>query len=160
MQRERAMAIERWDPFREAISLRDAMNSLFEGSFVRPGGMSPQQGFAAFPMDVSESEDAFVVKASLPGVKPDDVQITVVGDTVTIRGESKSEEDKKGERWHVRERRFGEFQRSLALPTPVDPDKAQAQFEHGTLTLTLPKSEAAKPRQIKVGVTAPAKGQA
>jgi HSP20 family protein len=78
------------------------------------------------------------------------VQITVHGDTLTIRAESKAEEEKKGEHWHLRERRFGTFQRSVSLATPVDSDKAQASFEHGVLTLTLPKSEQAKPRQIRV----------
>jgi HSP20 family protein len=73
---------------------------------------------------------------------------------LTIRGESKEEEEKKDERWHVRERRFGSFQRSVSLPTPVNSDGAQARYEHGVLTLTLPKSEAAKPRQIKIGATA------
>ena len=145
------MAIERWDPFHEAISLRDAVNSLFQDSFVRPGGMPAQSGLSALPLDVSETENEFVVKASLPGIKPDDVQITVHGDTLTIRGESKMEEERKGEHWHIRERRSGVFQRSLSLSAPVDSDKAQADFEHGVLTLTLPKSESAKPRQIKVG---------
>jgi len=144
------MAIERWDPFREAVSLRDAMNSLLQESFVRPGGMPAQAGYSTMPLDVSETENEFVVKAALPGVKPEDVQITVQGDTLTIRGESKAEEEKKGEQWHLRERRFGSFQRSVSLPTPVNSDAAQAHFEHGVLTLTLPKSEAAKPRQIKV----------
>ena len=143
------MSIERWDPFHEAMSLRDAMNSLFQDSFVRPGGMALQSGLTALPLDVSETENEFLVKASMPGIKPDDVQITVHGDTLTIRGESKVEEEKKGEHWHIRERRSGVFQRSLSAP--VDSDKAQAEFEHGVLTLTLPKSEAAKPRQIKVG---------
>ncbi len=146
------MAIERWDPFREAVSLSDAMNLLFRESFVRPtGGTSGQSGLATLPLDVSENENEFVVKASLPGVKPEDVQITVHGDTLTIHGESKFEEEKKGERWHLRERRVGSFQRSISLPTAVNSDKAQAQFEHGVLSLTLPKSEGAKPRQIKVG---------
>jgi HSP20 family protein len=115
--------------------------------------MPAQNGYATLPLDVAETENEFVIKAALPGVKPDDVQITVQGDTLTIRGESKAEEEKKGEHWHIRERRFGAFQRSVTLATPVDPDRAQAQYEHGVLTLTLPKSEAAKPRQIKVGGT-------
>jgi len=145
------MTIERWDPLREAVSLRDAMNTLLQESFVRPGGFPAPNGPAALPMDVSESEDAFVVKASLPGIRPEDVQITVHGDTLTIRAESKAEEEKKGEHWHLRERRSGSYQRSVSLATPVDSDRAQADYEHGVLTLTLPKSEAAKPRQIKVG---------
>ena len=153
------MSIERWDSFREAISLRDAMNSLLQDSFVRPGGMPVQHGLSALPLDVCETENEFVIKAPLPGVRPDDVQITVHGDTLTIRGESKVEEEKKGEHWHLRERRSGVFQRSLSLSAPVDSDKARADFEHGVLMLRLPKSESAKPRQIKVGGADPGAGR-
>lgn len=145
------MAIERWDPFREAVSLSDAMNTLLRESFIRPSNVPGQSGPGLLPLDVSENENEYVVKASLPGVKPEDVQITVHGDTLTIQGETRGEEEQKGQRWHLRERRFGQFQRSLSLATPVDSDKAQASFEHGVLTLTLPKSEQAKPRQIKIG---------
>jgi len=145
------MAIDRWDPFREAVSLRDAMNSLLQESFVRPGGAGAQNGgYSTLPLDIRETDHEFIVQAALPGVKPDDVQITVHGGTLTIRGESKAEEEKKGDQWHLRERRFGAFQRSVSLATPVDPDKAQARYEHGVLNLTLPKAESAKPRQIKV----------
>jgi HSP20 family protein len=145
------MTVERWEPFREAVSLSDAMNLLFRESFVRPTGGTDQNGSATLPLDVSEDENEFVVKASLPGVKPEDVKITVHGDTLTIQGESKFEQEKKGEHWHLRERRSGSFQRSISLPTAVNSEKAEAQFEHGVLSLTLPKSEGAKPRQIKVG---------
>jgi HSP20 family protein len=86
----------------------------------------------------------------LPGIKPEDVQLTVHGDMVTIRGETKSEEEKKGEHYHLRELRYGQFQRTVRLSTPVIADKAQAQFENGVLTLTLPKAEEAKPKQIKI----------
>lgn len=148
------MAIDRWDPFREAVSLNDAMNALLRESFIRPSSVpGSQSGAGLLPLDVSENDNEFVVKASLPGVKPEDVQITVHGDTLTIQGESKAEEEKKGERWHLRERRLGSFQRSLSLATPINSEKAQAQFEHGVLTLVLPKSEQAKPRQIKIGGT-------
>ena len=136
------MTIERWDPFREAVSLRDAMNTLFQESFVRPSNGGGSGGFATLPLDVSENENEFVVKGSLPGVKPEDVQITVHGDTLTIQGESKAEEEKKGERWHLRERRFGSFQRSITLahagrlgkgpgairPRRLDPDAAQVRI--------------------------------
>lgn len=146
------MAIDRWDPFREAVSLNDAMNALLRESFIRPSNVpGGQSGPGLLPLDVSENDNEFVVKASLPGVKPEDVQITVHGDTLTIQGEAKAEEEKKGDRWHLRERRFGSFQRSLSLTTPINSEKAQAQFEHGVLTLVLPKSEQAKPRQIKIG---------
>ena len=145
------MAIERWDPFREAVSLRDAMNSLFQESFVRPAGLANGEGLASLPLDVAETEEQFVVKASLPGVAPDDVQVTVRGDTLTIRGDVRSEDEKQGERWHLRERRYGAFQRTVVLGEPVDPAKAQSHYEHGVMTLTLPKAEAARPHQIKVG---------
>jgi len=145
------MAIERWDPFREAVSLRDAMNTLLQESFVRPTAHLAQEATAGLPLDVSETENEFVVKASVPGVKPEDVQITVQGDMLVIRGESKSEGQKQGEHWHLRERRSGSFQRSLSLGTAVDADKAQAHYEHGVLTLTLPKAEETRPRQIKIG---------
>jgi HSP20 family protein len=151
------MALDRWDPFREAVSLRDAMNALFQESFIRPGGGATPNGPATLPLDISETEDAFVVRASLPGVKPEDVQVTVHGDTLTIRGESRAEEEQQGEHWHLRERRFGSFQRSVTLATPISADRARADHENGVLTLTLPKSEEAKPRQIKVGGPSPSR---
>ena len=144
------MSIERWDPFREMISLRDAMNSLLAESFVRPGGQPAPGGAATLPLDVAETEGEFVVKASLPGIKPEDVHITAHGDTLTIRGESKGEEEKKGAHWHMRERRVSSLARSISLGTPIQADAASAQFDHGVLTLTLPKTAAAKPKQIKV----------
>jgi HSP20 family protein len=146
------MAITRWDPFGDAVSLRDAMNSLFQESFVRPAA-GASGGFST-PVDVSENENEFVIHASLPGVRPEDVQITVHGDTLTIRGETKDHEEKKGENWLLRERRYGGFQRSLSFSAPVNADRASAHFEHGVLTLTLPKAEEAKPKQIKVGNSA------
>ena len=93
-----------------------------------------------------------MVTASLPGIKPEDVQTTVLGDTVTIKAESKANAEQKGQNWLVRERRTGSFQRSVTLGTPINADKASAQFEHGVLTLTLPKSEQARPKQIKLNV--------
>jgi len=145
------MAIERWEPFREMVSLRDAMNSLFQESFIRPGSMMADGGSVTLPLDVSETEEEFVIKASLPGVKPEDVQITTHGDMVMIRGECKAEEETKDQRWHIRERRYGSFQRSASLGAPINADKAEASYDNGVLTLRLPKSEEAKPRQIKIG---------
>jgi HSP20 family protein len=147
------MTIERWEPFREMVSLRDAVNSLFQESFVQPNEARPGRGAAAFalPLDVTEAEDDFVVRASMPGIKPEDVQTTILGDTLTIRGESGAEEE-NGHRWLLRERRSGSFQRSVSLGMPINADMASARFEHGVLTLTLPKSEQARPKQIKLGV--------
>ena len=105
------MTIERWEPFRDMISLREALNSLLAESFVRQGGPPSTGGATTLPLDVAETEGEFVIKASLPGIKPEDVHITVYGDTLTIRGESKAEEEKKGTHWHVRERRVSSFAR-------------------------------------------------
>ena len=148
------MTIERWNPAPEMVSLRDAMNSLFQESFVQPNGARSERGAATstLPLDITEGENDFVVTASLPGIKPEDVQTTVLGDTLTIRGESKADAEQKGQNWLVRERRSGSFQRSVSLGTPINADKASAQFEHGVLTLTLPKSEQARPKQIKLNV--------
>jgi len=147
------MTIERWDPFREMVSLRDAVNSLLQDSFVPPNGARSERRAAfTLPLDVTEAENDFVVTASLPGISPEDVQTTVLGDTLTIRGESKADGEQNGQNWLVRERRCGSFQRSVSLGTPINADKATAQFEHGVLTLTLPKSEQARPKQIKLSV--------
>lgn len=153
------MANERWEPFHEAVSLRDAMNTLLQDSFVRPGGFPAPNAPAALPLDVRETENEYVIKASLPGVRPEDVQITVHGDTLTVRGETRAEREDEGGHWHLRERRFGAFQRSLTLGAPVNSDRAQAHFEHGVLTLKLPKTEETKPRQIKISGAPPGQGQ-
>ena len=147
------MKIERWDPTHEMVSLRDAMNYLFQESFVQPNNARSERAAATstLPLDVTEGENDFVVTASLPGIKPEDVQTTVLGDTLTIRGESKADAEQKGQNWLLRERRVGSFQRSVNLGTSINADKASAQFEQGVLTLTLPKSEQARPKQIKVG---------
>jgi HSP20 family protein len=150
------MAMELWDPFAEAISLRDAMDRLLQESFIRPSGASSQRGLqqqqaAMLPLDVKESEDGYTIQASLPGIKPEDVQIQIMGDTVTIRGETREDrEEKRGEQVIMRERRMGRFARAFTLPLPVDADHAEANFENGVLTLRLPKAQQAKPRRIQV----------
>jgi HSP20 family protein len=150
------MASDRWDPFREGVSLRDAVNSLLQESFVGPwigGGAGGAAGAAVapLPLDVVETPNEFIVRASLPGVRPEDVDITVHGETLTIRAVSRPDEERQGQTWHLRERRFGIAQRSLALSAPIDSERADARFDHGVLTLTLPKSEQAKPKHIKIG---------
>ena len=143
--------VVRWEPFNEMVSLRDAVNRLFEDSFIRPGAWPlPFDGGFSVPADVIETKDNIVVKLSAPGVKPEDIEIAVVGDTLTIKGETKSEEQFEEGSYIRKERRFGSFQRTFSLPTSVASDKAKAEFEHGVLTLTLPKAEEAKPKSIKV----------
>jgi len=126
------MTIERWDPFREMVGLRDAVNSLLRESFVPPNGARSERGAAAFtlPLDITEAENDFMVRASMPGIKPEDVQTTILGDTLTIRGESKAGAEQKGQNWLVRERRSGSFQRSVSLGTPINADKARSVSEN------------------------------
>lgn len=141
----------RWDPFRDTVSLRDAMDRLFEESIVRPRTwLEPARGAATLALDVHESDDAVTVRASIPGVKPEDIDISLTGDTLTIKGETREETEKREGNYHMRERRFGTFQRSISLPTQVNADKANAEFENGVLTLTLPKVEEVKPKAIKI----------
>ena len=148
------MPIQVWDPMREMVSLRDAMSTLLQDSFVRPNGASTTGNPGMIPLEISENENEFVVKAALPGIRPEDVSITVHGDSLTIRGEMKTEQEKKGERYHLREIRYGQFERTIGLSAPVVADKAQVEFENGALTLRLPKAEEAKPKQIKLGAKA------
>lgn len=143
--------IVRWEPFRDLISLREAMDRLFEESFVQPraGWLAPF-GTEALAVDMYQTDDAVVVKSAVPGVKPEDIDISITGDVLTIKGETKAEEEVKEENYIRRERRYGSFSRSLALPVPVVADKATAEFENGILTLKLPKAEEVKPKAIKV----------
>jgi HSP20 family protein len=145
------MAMQRWEPFREMTSLRNAMDRLFEESFVRPSGMlmeGEERGTLA--LDMYQTENEVVVKASLPGFKPEEVDISITGDTLTIKGEHKEEKETKEKDYIYKERRYGTFSRMVALPVEVKSEKADAAFENGELTLTLPKAEQAKPKQIKV----------
>lgn len=140
----------KWEPFRELISLREAMDRLLEESFVRPFGLLAPSRFETFALDMYETENDLVVKASLPGVKPEDIDINVTGDLLTIKAEVKEEKEVKEENYFRRERRFGTLCRSVTLPMEVDVDKAKAEYENGVLTLIFPKAEAAKPKVIKV----------
>lgn len=142
------MSLIRWEPFRDLISLREAMDRLLEESFVRPWGTPTRWEGPA--VDMYETDNAVIVKAAIPGVDPKDVEISVTGDTLTIRGEVKKEEKVKEENYIRRERYYGSFCRAFLLPTKVVADDAEAVFEHGVLTLTLPKAEEVKPKTIKV----------
>jgi HSP20 family protein len=145
------MGLIRWDPYRDMVSLREAMDRLFEDSVVRSGLMPrDRDGLMSLALDVVETDDDLVVKATLPGIKAEDVDITIDNGMLTIQGEAQEEHTEEGERYHLHERRYGAFCRSVALPVGVDADNAKAQFEDGVLTLTLPKSEEAKPKRIAV----------
>jgi HSP20 family protein len=143
--------IVRWEPFRDLMSLREAMDRLFEESFIRPhaGWLAPL-GAEALAVDMYETDQDVVVKSSVPGIKPEDIDITITGDTLTIKGETKAEEKVEKSNYIRQERRYGAFSRSLTLPTTIVAEKAKAEFEDGVLTLTLPKAEEVKPKTIKV----------
>ena len=141
--------LTRWEPMREMMTLREAMDRLFDDAFTRPVNLR-DGGWAAPAVDMYQTNDEVVVKAALPGFKADEVQINVTGDVLTIRGEIKHEEEKKDKSWHIREHRWGSFERSVALPTAVVSDRADANFENGILTITFPKAEEVKPKTITV----------
>ena len=144
-------ALARWDPFREMTSLREAMNQLLQSSFVSPGLLGGQTSGMAPGVEMSETENEYIVQASLPGIKPDDVNISIHNNVLSIEGERKEEQERKeGERVLFSEHRYGRFSRAFSLPAAVDADHAEAEFQHGMLRLTIPKAEAAKPKQIKI----------
>ena len=150
--------VRRSSPFGELVSLRQAMDRLFEDSFVRPTWTSRGWAFgegAGLPLDVTRDENALHVEAALPGFKPEDVQITVEDGTLTIAAESRTERSEKNEQGEVlvQEIRRGSVSRSITLPTGLEPDKANATFDNGVLRLAIPIAETVKPRQIRISPT-------
>jgi HSP20 family protein len=141
--------LTRWEPVREMMTLREAMDRLFDDAFTRPLSLR-DGGWSAPAIDMYQTDNDVVVKAALPGFKAEDVQINVTGDILTIRGDVKHEEEQKEKAWHIREHRWGSFERSISLPTAVVSEKAQADFDNGILTITLPKAEEVKPKTITV----------
>ena len=144
------MSIERWDPLRETLSLRDAMDRLLQESVVWPAARAGEQG-VGLALDLEESADEYTIRAALPGFRPEEVDVSALGDTLTIRAERRGEEERTGRNYLIRERRAGAVTRAIALPQPVDADRARARFEHGELVLTLPKAEGSTPRRIPIG---------
>jgi HSP20 family protein len=141
--------VRRSSPFSELVSLRQAMDRLFEDSFVRPGRYLG--GFeGAMPLDVRSTPDHLEIKAALPGVKPEDVDITVEGGTLSIAATAHADEREDEGDYLVHEIRRGSVSRTIALPTGYEADKAAASFDDGVLTLTIPKAEQLKPRQIRI----------
>lgn len=138
----------------DMLSLRDMMGRLMENAFISPDQWLDDFGMHLPAMDVSEMDDAYVVKAELPGWKPENIEVTCEGDTVTLKGQLENEDQREdgSTRWHHREMRRTSFERSITLPSEVEADKANANFDNGILTLRIPKSEAAKPKQIKIGM--------
>jgi HSP20 family protein len=148
------MSLIRWDPFDDLASLRESMDKLFEEFFSdRPG-----RGRRAVPtvwqpaIEAYETDHDVVVRAELPGVDPNQVEITITEDSLTIKGEAKSELEDKRRNYYRRELRYGSFLRSIALPSGVQSDQAKATFKNGILEIRVPKSERAKPKTVKIEV--------
>ena len=137
-------------PFRDFVSLREAMNSLFEDSFVRPAAAFG--GASNVPVDIWQTEGELFVRASVPGVRPEELHIAVLNGMLTLKGEHKPDAVPEGAHYLRQEIGYGTWERSFELPFSVQADKAEARFEHGILTVTLPKADEAKPRQIPISV--------
>jgi HSP20 family protein len=144
------MSITRWEPFKDLMTLREAMERLFEDSFVRSGPrwVSGGELRCELPIDVYTTDEELVIAASIPGVNPSDVEITIEGGTLTIKGELAAPLENVD--YVAQERPYGRFQRTLRLNIPVQADKAEATFDKGVLTLVIPKQEEIRPRTIKV----------
>jgi HSP20 family protein len=139
----------RWEPFREMRRMHDMLDQLMDRSLIDYPDVAGEK-FSFLPMDVYQTDENVVVKASAPGLKPDDLNISITGDTLTIQGETSEEKEEKGTQYFLKERRASNFSRSITLPTMVKAEEASAEFEDGVLRLTLPKVEEVKPKTITV----------
>ena len=143
------MVLRRWEPFGELRRMQENMDRLWRGFYSgeeNGGGMEHW----AIPLDVKEQGDNIVIHASMPGVDPDDVDVTIENDVLTIKGQTRTEKEHKEGNFLMKERRTGSFHRSLRLPDTVDTDKAHPYYENGVLTVTLPKAEAKKAKKLTV----------
>ena len=147
------MAIVRWEPFRDLISTQREFDRLFREAFSpATGGGEVSTRTWAPPVDIYEDGDNLVLKAELPGINPDDVEVRVEDNTLYMKGERKFEKEVKEENYHRVERAYGTFARTFSLPNSIDSDKVAASYKDGVLTLTLPKKEEAKPKKIKINI--------
>jgi HSP20 family protein len=145
------MAVVKWDPFRDLLSIQDRMNKLFEQTLSRSRG---DEGIAAATwapaVDIYETPEAIVLKAELPGLSREDIEVQIRDHTLTLRGERRFTKNVQEENYLRIERAYGSFQRSFTLPTTVQHEHARAVFRDGVLELTLPKTEGAKPKRIAI----------
>jgi HSP20 family protein len=148
------MSLMRWRPTHDLTSMREEMNRLFDNFFSglpeRRRGLLESEW--APSIDVAETDEDIVVTAELPGVKQEEVDITIADDVLTLKGEKKEEKEVKEKNYHRIERSYGSFQRSISLPTGTKADEAKASYKDGILCITIPKAEEAKPKQIKIDV--------
>ncbi len=145
------MDLIQWRPFREVSRLRNEMDRLWDDYFG-PGrrALRPLEEAWLPAVDVSETGDKITVKAEIPGMEAKDIEISMVGDTLTLKGEKKAEREEKEENYHMVERSYGSFSRSMKLPATVDADKVEATYKNGVLTIVLPKKEEVKPKAIEI----------
>lgn len=145
------MVMQRWDPFAELRQMQETMNRMWRNFGLWPDVDASREHWTV-PLDVLQEGDNIVVRASLPGVKPEDIEVTIENDLLTIKGQTSVERETREDSYLMRERRTGAFHRSLRLPDTVDTEKAESRYEHGVLTITFPKLEARKARHIKINV--------
>ena len=141
----------RWNPFREMMSLRNEIDRLFDQSLNVDWPLD-ERGLQELALDLSETDDAYVVKASVPGIAADELDISLTDNVLAIKGEFKREETTENKRYHLRERRYGTFERSVRFPMQVQADQVEAAYDAGVLTLTVPKAEEVRPRRIAIKV--------
>jgi len=142
--------LSRWEPVHEMMTLREAMDRLFDEAFTRP--ISSGSGMEMPAIDLFQTDNDVVVKAAVPGLSADDINISLTADVLTLKGDYKQEDDVKDAQYHIREHRHGMFERSIMLPASVQPEKAKAEFEKGILSITLPKTESVKPKTVNIKV--------
>jgi HSP20 family protein len=142
--------LNKWEPFRDMLNLRTDMDRLFKTFF---GGVPEErEGFWAPVIDIEEDNENIMVKAELPGIKKDDIKVTVRDNMLSVSGERKQEKETKEKTFHRIERSYGKFSRTITLPTAVDADRIKATYKDGILNITLPKPESIKPKQIDVEI--------
>ncbi len=146
------MAIIRWDPFRDLMTLRERMNRLFEDVFTSARGEEKDIISSSWTpaVDIYEDENQLVLTAEVPGIDEKDIEIKLEDNTLSIQGERKMEKETKEENYHRIERAYGSFYRSFTLPNYIDQDKIQAEHENGILKITMPKKPELKPRKVKI----------
>jgi len=145
------MAIIRWDPFRDLVSLREKMNRLFEDAVTSHGEEKDLVTSSWAPaVDIYEDENELVLTAEVPGIEEKDIEIKLEDNTLSIHGERKMEKETKEENYHRLERAYGSFYRSFTLPNYIDQEKIQAQHENGILKITMPKKPELKTRKVKI----------
>lgn len=146
------MAIAKWDPFKELTTIQDRINRLFDENIgrVRFPDIELAAGSWNPAVDIFETRDSVVLKAELPGLEKKDFSIEVKDNLLTLKGERKFEKETNEENYYRMERAYGSFVRSFTLPTTVDKDKVKAKFKDGVLEVTIPKTEATKPKQIAI----------